>query len=145
MKKKYMAWNVTFMLWRCFVIFLNLLSSDLITTLTYVLMDNCCPCFNIVCLAANVANSSMSTMKLESNKFLFNVFYKTYSKIYQRYTIVFTIDTKWRNHTIVNYNIDYKFRFKNLSYLICKRLCVQWQWNLFRQSRTCSFCWNLFQ
>ena len=77
MKTKYMARNVTFMLWRCFVIFLNLISSDLITTLTYVLMDNCCPCFNIVCLAANVANPAMSTMKLESNEFLnFSWLYK---------------------------------------------------------------------
>ena len=34
--------NVTFMLWRSF----TLRPSDLITTLTYVLMDNFCPCFN---------------------------------------------------------------------------------------------------
>ena len=38
-------WNVTFMLWKSFVIFL-LIHSDLITTLTYVLMDNFCPCFS---------------------------------------------------------------------------------------------------
>ena len=31
--------NVTFMLWRSFMIFFTLRPSDLITTLTYVLMD----------------------------------------------------------------------------------------------------------
>ena len=36
---------VTFMLWRSFVIFFTLRPFELITTLTYVLMDNCCPCF----------------------------------------------------------------------------------------------------
>ena len=35
----FMTWNVTFMLWS------DLRPFDLITTLTYVLMDNFCPCF----------------------------------------------------------------------------------------------------
>ena len=34
------------MLWRSFVIFFTLSPSDLNTTLTYVLMDNLCPCFS---------------------------------------------------------------------------------------------------
>ena len=37
----------TFMLWRSFVFFFTLRPSDLNTTLTYVIMDNFCPCFNI--------------------------------------------------------------------------------------------------
>ena len=45
MKRQYMTGNVTFMVWRSFVIFFTLLRpSDLIVTLTYVLMDNICPC-----------------------------------------------------------------------------------------------------
>ena len=35
------------MLWKSFVIFFTLRPSDLITTLTYVLVDNFCPCFII--------------------------------------------------------------------------------------------------
>ena len=42
---KTLIWIVLFMLWRSFVIFFALRPSDLITTLTYVLMDNFCPCF----------------------------------------------------------------------------------------------------
>ena len=42
-----MMLNVTFMWWRNFVIFFTLRSSDLIITLTYVLMDNICSCFNV--------------------------------------------------------------------------------------------------
>ena len=37
--------NVTFMLWRSFVIFFTLRPANRITTLTYVIMDNFCPCF----------------------------------------------------------------------------------------------------
>ena len=36
-----------FMLWRSFMIFRPY---DLITILTYVLMDNFCPCFNVICV-----------------------------------------------------------------------------------------------
>ena len=36
--------NVTFMLWRSFVIFCTLRPSRLITTLTFVFMDNFYPC-----------------------------------------------------------------------------------------------------
>ena len=43
MKTQYMTCYVTFMLWRSF--FFTLRPSDLITTLTYVLKDNFCPCF----------------------------------------------------------------------------------------------------
>ena len=39
-----MTLNVTFMLWRSFFIFFILRTSDLITTLSYVLMNNFCPC-----------------------------------------------------------------------------------------------------
>ena len=39
-----MTWKATFMLWWRFVFF-YLRHSDVITTLTYVLMDNFCPCF----------------------------------------------------------------------------------------------------
>ena len=42
-----MTLNVTFMSWRSFVIFFTLRSSDLFTTLTYVIMDNICSCFNV--------------------------------------------------------------------------------------------------
>ena len=35
------------MLWRSFVIFFTLIPSDFNTTLTYVLIDNFCPCFRL--------------------------------------------------------------------------------------------------
>ena len=46
MNAQCMTWNVTFMLLRSFVIFFTLRPFDLNTALTYLLMDNFCPCFS---------------------------------------------------------------------------------------------------
>ena len=40
----YMTWNITLMLWRSIVVCFTLRHSDLITTLTYILIDKFCPC-----------------------------------------------------------------------------------------------------
>ena len=40
-----MEWSITFMLWRGCILFFSFGSSNLITTFTYILMDNFCPYF----------------------------------------------------------------------------------------------------
>ena len=53
--------NVTFMFWKSFVILFTL-SQDLITTLTYVLMVNFCPCFIKIKLCLITKNISAAQM-----------------------------------------------------------------------------------
>ena len=81
MKTQYMTWKVTFMFWRSFVFFyFTLRPSDLITTLTYVLKDNFCPC--LVDVAVSVVYSLPAVFFCSRDIFLpFQEIYALLSKV----------------------------------------------------------------
>ena len=65
MKMNFFIKKVAFMLLRCFVINFIFRPSDLITTMTYVLIDNFCNCLNIPqCMYYKRKNNNMNGQKI---------------------------------------------------------------------------------
>ena len=70
-----------YVIWRSFVILINLRPCDLITTLTYVLMDICCPYFKVFltfisktkfCFTLNIENKTSFWTSIQNNVYRFD-------------------------------------------------------------------------